>query len=218
MRRQNCNGYKKLVTTFCHKIDKNKKSDKIIRRSGLERNNSFLSDGTVWTIKITVTTLCSSFLVSFLTYLVSNKSNFIISVLALFLLICVAIAFDSIGVAVTSCDLSPLLVAAAKKVKGASIAVILVRNAEKVSNICNDVIGDIAGIISGACSAAIVLKIAVVDGFNLFNTLISAVVSAFTVGGKAFFKTTAIQYSKEMVLFVGKIIGIIYHPRRKNEN
>lgn len=179
-----------------------------------------LSESSVWTIKITIITLCMAFIVSFATYLTSNKSNFIISVLTLALLILIAIAFDSVGVAVTSCDLAPLLALSAKKVKGAAIAVKLVKNAEKVSNICNDVVGDMAGIISGTCAATIAIQLFSAGGnLNLFNILISSVVSAVTVGGKAFFKGVAINNSKEMVLFVGRIIGIFYRPRmKKHEN
>jgi len=179
-----------------------------------QKTRKKLSKGTIWTIKITIITLCLAFVVSFLTEITSSKSNVVISVLLLCLLIVVAIVFDAIGVAVTSCDLSPLLAMAARKVTGAAVAVKLVKNAEKVSNICNDVIGDMAGIISGTCAAAIVLKFAA-DNPNmyLFNILMSSVVSAVTVGGKAFFKSIAIKNSKEMVLFAGRVLSVFYHPK-----
>ncbi|MFQ9126695.1 MAG: hypothetical protein ACLR4Z_07780 [Butyricicoccaceae bacterium] len=70
------------------------------------------------------------------------------------------------------------------------------RNAEKVSSICNDVVGDICGIISGATGALIVdtyhlrcdvrrLKVAV-------SLLITGLVSALTIGGKAAGKGIAV--------------------------
>lgn len=175
-----------------------------------------LSKGTVWTIKITIITLFLSFFVSFITEITSSKSNVIVSVLLLCLLIVIAIIFDAIGVAVTSCDPAPLLSMAARKVNGAAVAVKLVKNAEKVANICNDVVGDMAGIISGTCAAAIVLKFAA-DNPNMyiFNIVMSSVVSAVTVGGKAFFKSIAIKNSKEMVMFAGRVLGIFYRPRNK---
>ena len=175
-----------------------------------------LSKGTVWTIKITIITLFLSFFVSFITEITSSKSNVIVSVLLLCLLIVIAIIFDAIGVAVTSCDPAPLLSMAARKVNGAAVAVKLVKNAEKVANICNDVVGDMAGIISGTCAAAIVLKFAA-DNPNMyiFNIIMSSVVSAVTVGGKAFFKSIAIKNSKEMVMFAGRVLGIFYRPRNK---
>lgn len=206
-----------MKNTVKSSMDVNERKDRISSEVKVKRR---LSESSVWTIKITLITLCLAFFVSFATYLTSNKSNFIISVLTLALLIVVAIAFDSVGVAVTSCNLAPLLALSAKKVKGAAIAVKLVKNAEKVSNICNDVVGDMAGIISGTCAATVAMQLFSGDGnLNLFNILISSVVSAVTVGGKAFFKSVAINNSKEMVLFVGRIIGIFYRPRmKKHEN
>lgn len=175
-----------------------------------------LSKGAVWTIKITIITLCLAICVSFITEITSSKSNVIISMLLLCILIIIAIVFDAIGVAATSCELAPLLSMAARKVPGANIAVKLVKNAEKVANICNDVIGDMAGIVSGTCAAAIVLKFAA-DNPNmyLFNILMTSVVSAITVGGKAFFKTIAIKNSKELIMFAGRILGIFYRPKAK---
>lgn len=206
-----------MKNTVKSSMDVNERKHRISSEVKVKRR---LSESSVWTIKITLITLCLAFFVSFATYLTSNKSNFIISVLTLALLIVVAIAFDSVGVAVTSCNLAPLLALSAKKVKGAAIAVKLVKNAEKVSNICNDVVGDMAGIISGTCAATVAIQLFSGDGnLNLFNILISSVVSAVTVGGKAFFKSVAINNSKEMVLFVGRIIGIFYRPRmKKHEN
>lgn len=186
--------------------ENNKKSKKT--RKGL-------SSGTIWTIKITVITLALSFIVSFITEITSSNSNVVVAILVLLLLIAVSIIFDTIGVAATSCDAAPLLAMAAKKVKGAAQAVKLAKNAEKVSNICSDVVGDICGIISGSCSAAIVIMFAAQNPEStenpeqlIFSIVISSIVAAITVGGKAFFKTIAIKKSKELLLLTGKILSI----------
>lgn len=172
-----------------------------------------ISKGTIWAIKITLITFLLACCVTFITEITSTKSNIIISILLLLFLIVIAILFDAIGVAATSCDLPPLLSMASRRVKGAVYAVKLVKNAEKVSNICNDVIGDMAGIISGICTATIVLKITGsakgLTEYSLWiSILMSSVVSAVTVGGKAFFKSVAIKNSKEMMLFAGKIYSL----------
>ena len=181
------------------------------------------SKGTVWAVKITLITFVLACCVTFITEIASTRSNIIISVLLLLFLIVIAILFDAIGVAATSCDPAPLLSMASRKIKGANYAVKLVKNAEKVSNICNDVIGDMAGIISGICTATIVLKIVSADkNINeyslIFSILMSSIVSAVTVGGKAFFKTIAMKNSKEMMLFAGKFISIFARkksPKKK---
>lgn len=167
------------------------------------------NNGIIWTVKITVITLVLSVFVSFLTELSASKSNVVVSMLVLLLLIIVSILFDAIGVAATSCDIAPLLSMASRRVKGANQAVKLVKNAGKVSNICADVIGDMCGIISGSCSASIVIMFAANNPHEyIFSIVLSSIVAAVTVGGKAFFKTIALKKSKEMMLFAGKFLSI----------
>ena len=188
-----------------------KKTDKHIASNQTNMNRvKIISDSTIWTIKITVTTLFLSVFVSFITELTSSKSNVVVSILMLLLLILISIVFDTIGVAATSCDIAPLLIMSNKKVKGATQAVILVKNAEKVSNICADVIGDMCGIISGSCSAAIVIMFAVNSPNDYwFSIITSGIVASLTVGGKAFFKKIAIKKSKEVMLFTGRVLSLL---------
>ncbi len=184
--------------------------------NAVKKNKTKLSDGTKWTIKITVVTFALSLLVSFITEILSSKSNVVVSLLMLTLLVLISIVFDTIGVAATSSDVESLFLAANMNVKGATEAIKLVKNAEKVSNICADVIGDMCGIISGACSAAIVIMFAANNPNDyLFNILTSSIVAAITVGGKAFFKKIAIKKSKEVMLFAGKILSIIRIKKAK---
>lgn len=168
----------------------------------------------LWAIKITIVTLCLSLVFSFITEITASKANIIIAMLLLLLLIIINIVFDGIGIAAASCEVAPLLSMSARKVPGAKIAVLLVKNAEKVSNICGDVIGDICGIVSGACSITIIAKIAFdnPDAY-IFNIVLSSLVAAFTVGGKAFVKKIAIKNSKELIMFASRVIGLFYKPK-----
>lgn len=98
---------------------------------------------------------------------------------------------------------------AARKVHGAQEAIRLLRNAERVSSICNDVIGDICGVVSGSASAAIASQ--VLQNFNftwpqLVTLLMSALVAALTVGGKAVGKTFAINSCTTIVHLSGRVI------------
>lgn len=170
----------------------------------------------IYVLKITIITLCLSLVFSFISEITASKASVIVSMLLLLLLILLSIVTDAIGVAATSCDIVPLLSMSARKVPHAQVAVALVKNAEKVSNICSDVIGDICGIVSGACSVAIVLKFAAENpNLYLFNILMSSIVAAITVGGKAFTKDIAIKNSKEMIMFASRIVGIFYRPKKK---
>jgi hypothetical protein len=70
-----------------------------------------------------------------------------------------ALLFDIIGVAVTAADERPFHSMAAHKEKGAAEALYLLHNASHVSSFCNDVVGDICGIVSGTTAAVIVSRL-----------------------------------------------------------
>lgn len=101
---------------------------------------------------------------------------------------------------------------AARKVPGAAEAIKLLRKAGKVSSICNDVIGDICGVVSGSASATIAAQILVKMDFGwpqMITLFMSSIVSGLTVGGKAIGKTFAINSSTEIVHAVGKAIRFV---------
>ena len=180
-----------------------------------------LKKSTIWTIKITVITFFLSALFSFASELASTKAHFSIMIILLLFLITLSIAADAVGVAATSCDLAPLLAMASRKEPGSKQAIMLVKNAEKVSNICCDVIGDICSIVSGACALAIVIEITKDMGETLnmvISILMSGVVSALTVGGKSLFKSVAVNNSKELILLAARIIDVFTPKRKKNKS
>ena len=120
-------------------------------------------------------------------------------VLAFFILL--GIAFDIVGVAVT---------AAARKVPGAREALRLIRRANQVSSFCNDVVGDICGIVSGTTAAVIVLRLQ--ETFSLASVgtslAVTALVSGLTIGGKAVGKTFAIEKSTAVLQIVGRVLHV----------
>ena len=128
-------------------------------------------------------------------------------------IILIGIIFDGIGNAVVSVDEVSFHAMAAAKVKGAKESIMLIRNAPMVANVMNDVIGDIAGIISGSTATAIVL--AIEEGFGIKSVLLSIAMSGFvaalTVGGKAIGKSIAIERARYIVYYVGLII---YHFKK----
>jgi CBS domain containing-hemolysin-like protein len=129
-------------------------------------------------------------------------------------IILIGIVFDIVGVAVASADEKPFHSMAARKVPGAQDAIKLLRNAERVSSICNDVVGDICGVVSGTASATIAAQvIAHLDfGWPQFISLaMSALVAGLTVGGKAVGKTIAVSSCTEIVHAVGNVIYWFTH-------
>ena len=172
----------------------------------------------IWWLKAGIISFVLAGFFSFLSELTASAEQLVIIVLLLAFLVLASILFDSIGVAVTSCDDKPIISMASRKVHGAKTAMWLVKNSGTVSSICNDVIGDIFGIISGACSAALVVKIAANlegDWQRWLTIIISAIVSALTIGGKAFMKNVAINNSKDFVMFVARLVAVFNKDERK---
>lgn len=165
----------------------------------------------IWTLKITIITFVLAVAFSFISEITSSKAHIAIAFMLLILLVVISIIFDSIGVAATSCELAPLLSMASRKVRGSKMAIKLVKNAEKVSNICADVIGDICAIVSGACTVAIATKLVIntgLSGSTWVTILFSSIVSALTVGGKAVMKNVAVNNSKELILFAARVLTL----------
>jgi Mg2+/Co2+ transporter CorB len=129
----------------------------------------------------------------------------------LFLVILTGIIFDIIGTAVTAAVEIPFHAMGADKVRGAKEAIYLIRHAARVANFCNDVVGDIAGTLSGALAAGIVLQLASrgLPPHSLVKASVIAVIAASTVGGKALGKSYAINQANQIIFAVGKVISLV---------
>ena len=160
-----------------------------------------------WIILIFALTMVISGTMSFISSELLGRANLAVSFLILISIVLIGIIFDVIGVAVTSAEEKPFHSMASRKVPEAAEALRLIRNANRVSSFCNDVIGDICGVISGAASATIAVKVLSGKSANPFvELLLSALVAALTVGGKAFGKTFAIHMSTPIVQTTARIL------------
>ena len=158
-------------------------------------------------------TIGVTFVIATLFSYILSDVPLLIAFLMLIMIILIGILFDGIGNAVVSVDEVSFHSMAASNVKGAKESIMLVRNAPMVANLMNDVIGDIAGIISGSTATAIVL--AIEEGFGIKSVILSIAMSGFvaalTVGGKALGKSFAIERARYIVYYVGLII---YHLKK----
>ncbi len=167
-----------------------------------------------WVVTIFLVTILVSGIISFVSEEIMATSSIAVAFAILLAIVLVGILFDIIGVAVTSADEKPFHSMAARKVPGALEAIRLLRNAERVSSICNDVVGDICGVVSGSASATIAAQILANFEFSMphiLTLLMSALVSGLTVGGKAVGKTFAINSSTKIVHSVGKILRFFHN-------
>ena len=108
-----------------------------------------------WVVTVFFTTLVVSGLIGLVSDEVMASSSLPVAFGLLLFIVLLGIVFDIIGMAVASADEKPFHSMAARKVPGAQEAIRLLRNAERVSSICNDVVGDICGVVSGSASATI---------------------------------------------------------------
>ena len=153
--------------------------------------------------------LCSGALLEDAGYV---NADIVTGISLMLLFIALGILFDIIGVAVTAANPKPFNSMAAHRVKGAKEALYLIRNAEKVASFCNDVVGDICGIVSGSTAAVIVVQLQ--RDFSTTSVLISigvtALISGITIGGKALGKSVAINDCTKVVYRVARIMHALH--------
>lgn len=171
-----------------------------------------------WVVTIFFVTILISGTISFTSDLLMANSSMFVAFIILLAIVFIGIIFDVIGVAVTSADEKPFHSMAARKVPGAQESIRLLRNAERVSSICNDVVGDICGVVSGSASATIAVQMLNnlrSDNDTWIPLVMSALVAGLTVGGKAIGKTFAVHSCTKIVHGVGKIIWA-FRSRKKS--
>ncbi len=177
-------------------------------KTGKQREPSHLR----WPFQVFLLAIGLSSALSLLSETSLQGAGTAVALVTLALFIGLGILFDIIGVAVTAADAKPFHSMAAHKVKGAKEALGLLRNASRVSSICNDIVGDICGIVSGTTSAVIVVRLQ--SSLDMENVLLSvgitALISGLTIGGKALGKTFAIRRSTQVVYWAGRSLHVFH--------
>ena len=110
-----------------------------------------------WVVTVVLLSFGLSVVMSVLTSLFVDSAGLLVALIALIVLISIGIITDVIGTAVTSADERPFIAMASKKINGAKQALRLIRKAERVSSILNDVAGDIVGVVSGSAGSVIAM-------------------------------------------------------------
>lgn len=165
----------------------------------------------VWPTIILVLAISISFCFSVLSELVLDGSAIMVAIVVILVFITLSILSDMIGLAVASSNIEHFNAMATRKVKGSKQSIALIRNADRVSSVLNDVIGDVCGILSGAAGATIVAKI-IMDNCATWQSiiipsLISAIIAGVTIFGKALFKKVAIKHANSITLQFAKFIN-----------
>ena len=165
-----------------------------------------------WIIKIVIISFTISVFFSFISEITIPKFNIFLGIAICLLFIFLGILFDMIGVSVTASDESVFNSMASKKLRGAKLAVKFKKNADKVSSFCNDVVGDICGIVSGSAGAVIALRLSQILNVDvlLVTLLVTGIISALTIGGKALVKSRAIKRSDKILYRFALLLSIFY--------
>jgi hypothetical protein len=114
-----------------------------------------------------------------------------------------AILSDMIGVAATRAAETPFVARSAKRRPGAREGLTLVRNADLVATVASDLVGDLAGTISGAMLAIIVLDLGRRAPLALKTAIAVALLTAATIGAKAVAKAYAVRHAEDIVQIAG---------------
>ena len=190
------------------KEKKEKKEKRISKKPVREKKKVDIK----WILLISIISFFISLFFSFIGETIIPDAHISISIFLVIIFITLGIIFDMIGIAVTVADVSTFNSMATRRVKGAKLAVRLIKNASKVSSFCNDVIGDICGIISGSTGVSIAIVIS--NRFNisllLVTLLITATIAALTIGGKAMGKSFAMNKRNQILYAFVRFLSIFY--------
>lgn len=165
-----------------------------------------------WIVKIILISFIVSLLFATISETIIPNVNLILGIIILIVFIIIGVLFDMVGVAVTAADEVPFNSMASRKVRCANIAIKFKKNAAKVSSFCNDVIGDICGVISGSVGVIISTSLSKITGINLLSVtlFVTALIASITIGLKAICKSYAINKANIILYEFSKIVFIFY--------
>jgi Mg2+/Co2+ transporter CorB len=173
------------------------------------------NDGKSGHLKYVIFIFIITFFIASVMYLFSqivleNIESIIIGFVLLMVVILIGIMFDVVGTAIAVANPSTFRAKASCKLPGAKKSLHLINNADKVANICNDVIGDICGTVSGGIGAALVYIVVSTGekGIMIASVIMTGIIASLTVGGKALGKNFAINNADFIIWNVGKILDI----------
>lgn len=162
-------------------------------------------------VRVSLMVFVAAGLVAWLSHSVMSQAGFLLTLAVQICIILLGVTADIIGTAITAAQETPFHAMAAKRMTGARQALWMVKNADRVSNFFEDIVGDIAGTVSGAAAATVaveaanLLRAAGAPGLleRATDYLAVAMVAALAVGGKAAGKGLAIAHATSIVHRVG---------------
>ena len=164
-----------------------------------------------WLITTFILTFALAMVFGGVSNVVIEKMNLVMAIIVLIVVILLGIVFDMIGMAIATCEEAPFHAKAAKKHSGAKEVLRLLKAKDKATNVCNDLIGDICGIVSGSAGALIAIKLSTMLNVDvvIVSLILSAFVAMITVGGKAIGKGISMNKAENIMYIVGAVIHLV---------
>lgn len=164
-----------------------------------------------WTVAVLIMSFLVSIAFSAITTVLMDGIGIVWAFLILFFIIGINVLFDMIGTAVLSAQEYPFHSLASRKTPGAKEGISIIRHAPHFASVCCDVIGDIAGIISGAATSLIIAELTLAFGIKsiLPSLLLTGIVASLTIGGKAVCKGVAMHNGNAVVFFLGRLMNFL---------
>lgn len=184
------------------------KTDRNGRREQNHIEELFKKYNLKWVVTVSIWTFFLAAMFNYLSEQLLIRASLGPAFVILIIIILLGVFFDMVGIAVAVASEKPFHAMAADRVPSARAAIRLLKNAGSVSNVCNDVIGDICGIISGVAAATILLKVSpAMEPMQqlVFTLVLGGFVASLTVGGKAIGKNIALEKSHEIVNVVSRV-------------
>ena len=173
-----------------------------------------------WPLMVLIISFVLSMAFGVLSEVALSNASIVISIIVIVVFLVFSIVTDMIGVAVTAADMKFFRAMASRKVRGAKEAIMLKKNADKVSSIFADILGDICGILSGAAGATVTASL-VRNSMSTILTiviasLVSAVIAALIISGKSVMKRYSMIHSEQLILMLGKFLSFFHINKNKH--
>lgn len=176
------------------------------RRNRKDKEKQRRKEQTRWIITAFLLSFVITAVISVVTGEISAMKNIVLSFLLLVFFILLGVVFDIIGLAVATADPSSFHSMASRRLKSGKKAVWLINNSPRVTSFCNDIIGDICGVVSGAMGSVIAAQLFIGDGAFWLTLSLTSLIAALIIGLKAVGKHIAMKNSDRIVLAVAKIL------------
>lgn len=176
------------------------------------KSNTKRSSRIVSAFILGISALVLSFALNFFSDKVSLNLSPYLGIPFLLVVIVLGVAADVVGIASARAREPALVSMASRKIKGARESLWFVRNADVVSSLANDLLGDVCATVAGGLAVGLSFRFAGSAGLDrpLLSALAVGLAAALAVGGKALVKGIGLKRAESIVYRLGLISSALW--------